>query len=163
MKKIKRILIATDFTDYSKEAFNDAVRLARQLEAILLLAHVVETVNFPQGTSVRHFEMNLLQKLDRMAHPARAHGLLVETHLLRGDAATELIKAAENLQCDLIIMGTHGRTGMARFLLGSVTEHVLRTSPVPVLAVRPQPVPEEEKALPNKKTAAAQRATEGPS
>lgn len=161
MKKIKRILIATDFTDYSKEAFNDAVRLARQLKATLLLTHVIEMVNFPQGIPVRHFEMNLMQKLDRMAHPAREHGLLVETHLLKGDPAAEIVEAAENLQCDLIIMGTHGRTGMARFLLGSVTEHVLRISPVPVLAVRPQTVTEDEKALPNQKTAAAQGTTEG--
>lgn len=158
MKKIKRILIAIDFSDYSKEAFDEGIRLARQLEATVLLTHVVEpigaSVDFTHIEPLGYLELKLGQALDRMAHPARQEGLLVETHLLKGDPAAEIIKAAGDLQCDLIVLGTHGRTGVTRFLMGSVTERVLRASPVPIVAVRQKTAVEKEPVL-NKETEAA--------
>lgn len=155
MKKIKRILIATDFSDCSKVAFNQAIQLARQLEATLLLAHVLEPINPTYIEPLGYLELNLLQTLDRMAHPLREEGLLVETHLFKGDPAAEIMKAAGDLQCDLIVMGTHGRTGVQRLLMGSVTERVLRASPVPIVAVRQQAAAENKKTLAKEETAAA--------
>jgi len=157
MKKIKRIFIATDFSDTSKEAFNQAVQLARQMDATLLLAHVIEPIDM----AVSHLEpfgfpeLRLQQRLDRMVQPVREEGLLVETHLLKGDPAAEIIKAAGDLQCDLIVMGTHGRTGVPRLLMGSVTERVLRTSPLPIVAVRQPMAAEKEKVEAEETTEAA--------
>lgn len=153
MKQIKRILVPTDFSDFSKEAYDEAIQLARQLKATLLLAHVVEPIGTPHIEPLGYFELKAGQTLNRMAHPAREEGLWVETHLLKGDPPAEIIKAAEDLQCDLIVMGTHGRTGVRRLLMGSVTERVLRASPVPIVAVRMQP--EVEKAHLAEKTEAA--------
>lgn len=154
MKKIKRILIATDFSDCSKAAFNQAIGLARQLEATLLLAHVLEPINPAYIEPLGYLELNLLQKLDRMAHPLREEGLLVETHLFQGDPGAEIMKGAGDLQCDLIVMGTHGRTGVQRLLMGSVTERVLRASTIPIVAVRQQAA-ENKKTLAKEETAAA--------
>lgn len=159
MKEIKRILIVTDFSDGSKEAYNEAVQLARQLKATLLLAHVLEPIGEPVDFTLAkppgYLELKLEQALDRIAHPAREEGLLVETHLFKGDPAAEIIKAAEDLRCDLIVMGTHGRTGVTRLLMGSVTERVLRASPVPIVAVRQRPAAKKEKAHPEAKSEAA--------
>ncbi|MDC4206584.1 MAG: universal stress protein [Candidatus Manganitrophus sp.] len=157
MKKIKRIFIATDFSDTSKEAFNQAVQLARQMEATLLLAHVIEPIDMAAShlEPFGFLELRLQQRLDRMVQPVREEGLLVETHLLKGDPAAEIIKAAGDLQCDLIVMGTHGRTGVPRLLMGSVTERVLRTSPVPIVAVRQPMAAEREKVEAEETTEAA--------
>lgn len=157
MKKIKRIFIATDFSDTSKEAFNQAVQLARQMDATLLLAHVIEPIDMA-ASHLEPFgfhELRLQQRLDRMVQPVREEGLLVETHLLKGDPAAEITKAAGDLQCDLIVMGTHGRTGVPRLLMGSVTERVLRTSPVPIVAVRQPMAAEREKVEAEETTEAA--------
>lgn len=160
MKTFKRILVAIDFSESSSEAFEEGVRLARQLKATVLLAHVVETVGAPIDFThiepLGYLELKLGQELDRIAHSAREAGLLVETHLLKGDPAAEIIKAAEDLRCDLIVMGTHGRTGVTRLLMGSVTERVLRASPVPIVAVRQQATAvQKAKAHSNKETEAA--------
>lgn len=157
MKKIKRIFIATDFSDTSKEAFNQAVQLARQTDATLLLAHVIEPIDMA-ASHLEPFgfhELRLQQRLDRIVQPMREEGLLVETHLLKGDPAAEIIKAAGDLQCDLIVIGMHGRTGVQRLLMGSVTERVLRASPVPIVAVRRQAQAENKKTLAEEETAAA--------
>lgn len=157
MKKIKRIFIATDFSDTSKEAFNQAVQLARQTDATLLLAHVIEPIDMAAShlEPIGFHELRLQQRLDRIVQPMREEGLLVETHLLKGDPAAEIIKAAGDLQCDLIVIGMHGRTGVQRLLMGSVTERVLRASPVPIVAVRRQAQAENKKTLAEEETAAA--------
>jgi nucleotide-binding universal stress UspA family protein len=155
MKQIKRILVATDFSDCSKEAYAEAIQLARQLKGTVLLTHVIEPIGSVHIEPLAYLELKAGQALDRMVHPAREEGIKVETHLFKGDPAAEIIKAAEDLQCDLIVMGTHGRTGIPRLLMGSVTERVLRASPVPIVAVRQRPVAEKKKTLAKEETAAA--------
>lgn len=155
MKQIKRILVATDFSDCSKEAYAEAIQLARQLKGTVLLTHVIEPVGSVHIEPLAYLELKVGQALDRMAHPAREEGLLVETHLFKGDPAGEILKAAEDLQCDLIVMGTHGRTGISRLLMGSVTERALRASPVPIVAVRPQERAEKKKGGVKGESAAA--------
>ena len=149
MEKIERILVPTDFSDCSTKAFHDAVTLARKTKATLLLAHVFD----PNTSSVDRLllgppifpKLKIGQALDQMAHPEREKGSLIETHLLKGDPPAEIVKAAKEFNCDLIVMGTHGRTGMEHFLMGSVVEQVIRSSAVPVLVVRPLLKESEEK------------------
>lgn len=155
MKQIKRILIATDFSNCSKKAYAEAVQLARQLNGTVLLTHVIEPIGSVHIEPLAYLELKLGQALDRMAHPAREEGIKVETHLFKGDPAAEIIKAAKDLQCDLIVMGTHGRTGMPRLLMGSVTERVLRASPVPIVAVRRKAAAEKKKTSAREETEAA--------
>ncbi len=68
-------------------------------------------------------------------------GVSVERHLLKGDPADEILRLARLSQCDLIVMGTHGLTGLDRLLMGSVAERVLRKAPCPVLTVKVPPTP----------------------
>lgn len=140
MEKIERVLVPTDFSDYSNEAFNVAITLAGQTRATILLAHILEPIgspiDFTRFEPPSYPELKIGQTLDRMARPGREKGLLIETHVLRGDPPTEIVKATKALNCNLIVMGTHGRTGMAHLLMGSVAERVIRSSPVPVLVVR---------------------------
>lgn len=155
MKQIKRILVTTDFSDCSKEAYTEAIQLARQLKGTVLLTHVIEPIGSVPIEPLAYLDLKVGQALDQMAHPAREEGITVETHLFKGNPAAEIIKAAEDLQCDLIVMGTHGRTGVPRLLMGSVTERVLRASPVPIVAVRQRPATKKEKAHPEAKSEAA--------
>jgi nucleotide-binding universal stress UspA family protein len=82
------------------------------------------------------------EELERMRKKAEGPGLKrpVESRFRQGDAAAEILAVAENLGCSLIVMGAHGRTGLARLLLGSVAESVMRRAPCPVLIVK-TPVP----------------------
>lgn len=146
MERIKKIFVPTDFSACSNEALAYAAFLAKQLSATILLTHFTEpyipTFTEPYIytlTSPHPFddmEMRAGQALDRMAHPWRESGIYVETHLLRGNPGKDIGKAAKVLECDLIVMGTHGRTGVSHFMMGSVAEHVIRTAPLPVLTVR---------------------------
>lgn len=86
MKKIKRIFIATDFSDTSKEAFNQAVQLARQMEATLLLAHVIEPIDMAAShlEPFGFLELRLQQRLDRMVQPVRRRGSWSKPTFSRG-------------------------------------------------------------------------------
>ena len=140
MEKLERILAPTDFSECSKEAFEEAIFLAKRLNATVLLAHVMESLGYPidfgHFDPLGYYELETNQALERMAHSGREKGVLIETHLLKGEPSAEILKAAQNLKCDLIVMGTHGRRGMAHLMMGSVAERIIRSSPVPVLTVR---------------------------
>lgn len=81
-----------------------------------------------------------LKYLEKIADGLRSKGLKVNTLVAVGSAAEEIIKAAQEIKADLIAMSTHGRSGLGRWALGSITDKVLRESPVPVLTVRATPV-----------------------
>lgn len=140
MEKVNKILIPTDFSICSNEALSYGVFLARQLKATLLLTHVMESIGYPLSSisshPFGHAELRAGQELDRLARPWRKSGVPIETHLLKGTPAADIVSVAQQLECDLIVMGTHGRTGIAHALMGSVAESVIRTSPIPVLTVR---------------------------
>jgi universal stress protein A len=135
----RTILHATDFSESAGAAFRVACRLAREHQARLVLLHVVEPpavayaggVILP-GPAVEVEEIR--EKLGRLA--GQAHGLGVETRLVEGEPAPTIVRLALELACDLIVLGTHGRRGLARLVLGSVAEHVLRRAAFPVLTVR---------------------------
>jgi nucleotide-binding universal stress UspA family protein len=140
--RINTILYATDFSEASRSAFPLAYSLARDHGARVIALHVVpagtyEIANLVQlghGESVRQFEQELWHDLQRLQPPDGS--VPMEYKLEKGDPATLITKVAEETACDLIVVGTHGRTGLSRVLMGSVAENVLRSAPCPVLVAK---------------------------
>jgi nucleotide-binding universal stress UspA family protein len=142
MLAIQTILHPTDFSERSEYAFRLACSLARDHDAKLVLAHIVPT---PQ--MVAYGEMPLLapqqaegfmDSLNERIREMRGKetGIVFEEQLIEGEPATEIVRLARELPADLVVMGTHGRTGLGRLLMGSVAEQVMRKAPCPVLTVK---------------------------
>lgn len=138
MLPIRTILHPTDFSEQSNYALRLACALARDHGARLILLHVASPPTAIYGGDVlvplppeSHDEEK--QRLDRLEVPDTVS---TERRLVEGDAATEILYVAEKTGADLIVMGTHGRTGLARFLMGSVAEQIVRKGPCPVLTVK---------------------------
>src|SRR4051812_38050953 len=141
--QIKSILVPLDFSEPSKSALNYAVQLAGQFGAKLFLLHVIEPVATPDFAYYP-----LMMENDKVIGKAKGalnqavakSGLdlkLVGKALVRnGLAFNEITQAAESLQVDLIVIATHGYTGLKHVLLGSTTERVVRHARCPVLVVR---------------------------
>jgi nucleotide-binding universal stress UspA family protein len=157
---IHTILHPTDFSRTSAQAFAVATSLARDHGARLVLLHVAEEPAFIDGTGLVPFDpvmyrSELLNKLDQLA--VRAPGVEVETRLAEGNPVSAVLRAAAEVQSDLIVMGTHGWTGLRRLLMGSVAEKVVRQAPCPVLSVCTPAWPEAAATAPE---AAADRPAE---
>jgi nucleotide-binding universal stress UspA family protein len=139
---LKRILVTTDFSEESKKAFPYAVALARKFEASLTLLYVVPAhlpADLGQIGIVLEEERLITEARERLPRFREAEmdsHLHVETLVVNGGPAHEICQTAESQAADLIVMGTRGRTGLKHFLLGSVTEKVVRHAPCPVLVVR---------------------------
>ncbi len=135
---IRKILFPTDFSEHSQAAFEVACALARDYRAELLVVHVHRPpqVFAPDGIALAVPEepLDLRAKLAQV-RPADSQ-VKVEHHLAEGDPTTEILNIAQSRGSDLIVMGTHGSTGLSRLLMGSVAESVLRKAPCPVLTVR---------------------------
>ena|ERR1043165_2566801 len=139
MMPFKTILFATDFSPASQVAFEVAAAIARDYKAHIIAVHVIEPVKmgFSEFTTYIGPEedkgeaMQLLQAIK-----APSPTVTIEYRLLEGDPTTVLVETAQETDADLLVMGTHGRSGLARLVMGSVAEHVLRQSPCPVLTVR---------------------------
>ena len=135
---VKSILVPTDFSEPSDAALQYATGLAQTFGAQLYLLHVpgrtgenLET-NFPIG----RFETVARERLDTFLSPEAVMRLRPEYALRIGTPAEEIVRYADARNIDLIVMGTHGRTGVAHVVMGSVAEQVIRTAPCPVLLVR---------------------------
>lgn len=148
MLPIHAILHPTDFSERAGAAFRMACALARDHGARLVVLHVyppplshgeVVARRQPNG-----FHEELWSALRRVQ--PREPGLNVEHWLIEGHAAAEILRAAAEHGCDLIVMGTHGRAGVARLLMGSVAEKVLRKAPCPVLTVKTPLLQEADRA-----------------
>jgi nucleotide-binding universal stress UspA family protein len=143
--KVKQILCPVDFSTGSRRALDEAAALARSHEAGLTVLHVhALVVAGPEvpylGTGVPLDEISrarLIHRLQEFIEPVLTAGIHPETKLLEGDPWVVIAEQAQLLPADLIVMGTHGRRGFARWILGSVTERVLHTAPCPVLTVSP--------------------------
>ncbi len=145
MKPITRILVPVDFSTHSSEAVRFAADMSRRYEASLELLHVfhVTTYALPEGYVVPSNEqlqlvMNELElqlaASKQAAIEAGARG--AQTTLAKGGITTEILRFAKERDCDLIVMGTHGRTGMKHLLMGSVAEQIVRVASCPVLTLR---------------------------
>ena len=143
----KRILVPVDGSPTSTAGLNEALRLAKNQKAKVRLIHIVdELMIFSSSEAGLNIEpiiesMKRAGKrvLDRAAKAAAARGIRAETELWEnatGRVAEVLIGRAKRFRADLIVMGTHGRRGVNRLVLGSDAELVVRNSPVPVLLVR---------------------------
>ncbi|HXH82802.1 MAG TPA: universal stress protein [Candidatus Tectomicrobia bacterium] len=142
----KRVLHPTDFSRASRAAFDLAVRSAREDRGQLTLVHVLSPVIPLAGdgyiSPAVYDEMEKAsrqwaqKKLDALLAQARKAGVKATGMLLDGVAHEQIVRTAKSRRADLIVMGTHGRTGVARFFLGSVAARVAATAPCPVLTVR---------------------------
>src|SRR5438093_13157908 len=136
------ILHPTDFSDSAAQAFSLAVDLARQFGAKLLVVHVAETlgpenVTFGEAAAQLQpegYRQRLLEQLHRQIPPPGPE-IALEHLLLEGDPARAIAQIARERSVGLIVMATHGRTGLRRILMGSVAEQVLRHADCPVLTL----------------------------
>jgi nucleotide-binding universal stress UspA family protein len=142
MFHVECILFPTDFSAYSDDAFEVARALAREFQARLVVLHVAPPMVVVFGEGVLPAEptphpealKERLQQVYTAEPPVR-----IEHRLTEGEAAPEILRMADEVGCDLIVMGTHGRTGLQRMVMGSVAEQVVRKAKCPVLTVKSQP------------------------
>jgi universal stress protein A len=144
---IRRILVPIDFSQDSLHALAYARDLAQSFRAELLLLHVVDQTYLAGAPELRLANPALAKLLDDQWQIAKTHvahfgadleskGQHVQTLVKRGSPAQVIADTAKRTAADLIVMGTHGRTGLAHMLIGSVAEKVVRTAACPVLTVR---------------------------
>jgi nucleotide-binding universal stress UspA family protein len=145
---ITRILVPVDFSSHSDRAFRYALRLASRFGASVELIHVVDNpIASGTWTAEEVYVPDLLEMLDRLLREAERRlatlkfaaagdGVSVETRVLTGQPAHTIVEHAETGGFDLVVMGTHGRTGVSHLFVGSVAERVVRRAPCPVLTVR---------------------------
>jgi nucleotide-binding universal stress UspA family protein len=138
MFKFQTILYPTDFSERSESAFHLACSLARDHGARLIVLHVIpppvshgEVVARQQPNGYREQMCNWLYRLQ-----APGAGVDINHRLTDGEPYAEILRVAQDDSCDLIVMGTHGRTGLRRLLMGSVAEQVVRRASCPVLTVK---------------------------
>jgi nucleotide-binding universal stress UspA family protein len=143
MLPIRTILHPTDFSEASDYAFRLACSLARDHGARVHVLHVGgEVVIAPVEGVVAAEPERYWEELTRKLHRIRADDPNVSVGhqlLLVGDPAAEILRVAQAIKSDLIVMGTHGRTGLSRLLMGSVAEQVVRRAACPVVTVKARP------------------------
>lgn len=145
MLRLERLLLATDYSAAAQYAFKLACSLARDHGSRLFVLHVVLTLGpefVPLGEAATQLEPEgLRQRLwAELTQVQPTDTTLPVEHLLaEGDPAAEIIRVAAAQDCQLIVLGTHGRTGLDRLLMGSVAEQVMRRAACPVLTVKPPP------------------------
>ncbi len=144
LRSVKRILVPTDFSDPSAEALATAMALAKGAGAVVDLVHVAVEASFalPPPIDVATVPIDMAKVMERVTDGLRAEekrvqdaGLRCDTAMLVGRPDAEIVARATATGADLIVMGTHGRSGLAHALLGSVAERVVRRASCPVLTV----------------------------
>jgi universal stress protein A len=146
MKLYQTILLATDFSPTSTDAFEEALRMAREFGSALKIMHCYElpaplalpyaTASLYEGLD-REARLGAEKKLERLIRRAADRGVAATPVLRQGFPDVEIVDSAERERADLIVLGTHGRRGASRLLLGSVAARVVATAGCPVLTVRP--------------------------
>jgi universal stress protein A len=141
MKPIERILCPVDFSEVSDDALRYADRLAQSMHAELVLLHAFDIPKSYDAAGQRQpLDERIVQQLEQVQ--IETPDPRVRRVLHAGPPGEVICWSAQELDCDLIVMGTHGRTGLAHMFLGSVAEYVLRHARCPVLTVRRRPVNE---------------------
>jgi nucleotide-binding universal stress UspA family protein len=141
--KLNRIVVATDFSDVSLVALEAAFNLELGADATLYLLHVLETPGGidPIAGWVRpsHAELyeEAMDRLSSMVPENKQKEMRIEPCVVIGSPVREIARFAKEKEADMIVVGTHGRTGVARVLMGSTAESLLRESPCQVLVVKP--------------------------
>jgi nucleotide-binding universal stress UspA family protein len=150
--QLKRILVPTDFSESSERALKYAVRLGRPYKAEVVLLHVFHLKEYLGLLSQREdvdsatanqvleaSKVGAIEKLEDLVRRVDHKEVVVLPVLLIGVPFEEIVRHATEHEADLIVMPTHGRTGLAHFLLGSTTERVISHSVCPVLVIRTRP------------------------
>lgn len=149
MKEIKRIMFASDFSEASREARMTALSFCRQMGAELHVVHVFDLTSL-QMPSPYYFLPGVDTWMDEqietvrsngktmLANLAKELGIEVVPHFVEGRPGKEIVKAAESNHIDMVVLGTHGYTGLNRLIMGSVAEYVVRNATCPVLIVKPE-------------------------
>jgi universal stress protein A len=145
--QLQKILLPTDFSDYSAAATKYACELATRFDADLHLLHTLEvhlasTPDFAMGIDLPRYITESRDAAEKalagVLDPKWAAGRTVIQAVIEGSPKAEIIKYARKQNIDLIVLSTHGRTGLPHIIMGSVAETVVRTAPCPVLTVRPE-------------------------
>jgi len=149
MIPVRRILCPTDFSDFSKRALEEATLLARRFGGVLHVQHIANGRSADSATRPHHpsaipataapsplAEEALREELRRFVEPAERAGVALEIELTWGHPVSAILERARSLCPDLLVIGTHGRSGFEHSVLGSVAEKVVRKAPCPVLTLR---------------------------
>jgi nucleotide-binding universal stress UspA family protein len=139
----EKLLLATDLSDASSAATDEAFRLAERLGASLLIVSVIDpgSLLLPGGrfrVRVDQVRENREQAAQVLVERGREAGVPVSFLVWTGDPGDMIVSAAEAEHVDMIVVGSHGRGAVGRLFIGSVSEHVVRNAPCPVLVVRPK-------------------------
>lgn len=142
---IQKILVPVDFSEYSKMALDYSIEFSKRFNSELILIYVIEPIVYPSDFGLGQIPINqvdfeiqskaeeeLKKLIDEKVPPEVKSSSVVRT----GKPFLEIINAAQEFNCDLIIIATHGHTGIEHILFGSTAEKVVRKSPIPVLTVR---------------------------
>ena len=150
---IRSILLPTDFSECGNYALSYAASLARTFKASIICLNVIEpivpTVGYsgmtepmPIADIAEQMEDSAERELPKLAECDECAGLNVEEMVAHGEAASEIVRVAKERAVDLIVIASHGRTGLGRILFGSTAEAVVRHAACPVLVVKPPPIEE---------------------
>jgi universal stress protein A len=145
MKRFEKILLAIDFSDYSEVACEYALTLARSFNSSLLVLHVINEPVDLRGFYVPHIsfeqleqeiEVGAVKMLETFCNENIKEFSEFETSVVTGVPYEEIIRVATEQKISLIVIGTHGRTGLDHLIFGSTAERVVRSAPCPVLTIR---------------------------
>jgi len=146
MAGLRRVLFASDFSRESGKAFAAALRMAKTNRATLTVLHVIAPLmpvtpdQYVGPETWRELDQETRRwtkrKLDALIGKATKGGVKVVGLAVDGSPAQQIVRVARSKRCDLVVIGTHGRTGLAKFFLGSVAGRVVSTAHCPVLTVR---------------------------
>ena len=147
VEQMTHILVPVDFSEHSDTAVRHATMFAQRVNGSIELLHVVEDPFVSGAWSAEAFTPNIPELLDQVIANARvrldalrsavaSEGVTLTANVVTGRPAQAIVERARSGAFGLIVMGTHGRTGVSHLFLGSVAERVVRTAPCPVLTVR---------------------------
>ena len=141
---VQHILVPTDFSEYADCALDYAIELAKTLQARLTFLHVIHLTPMAMGeigasglvSYLEEIETDAQQRMEILLNRIHQEGLEGDTSIVQGVPFQSIVDMARNEDIDMIVMGTHGRTGLTHALMGSVAERVVRLAPCPVLVTR---------------------------
>ena len=146
MTRMRRVLFATDLSKASAKAFATAMTLTKINRATMTIVHVItplsplapELSNRIETVEELDIEMRrwARRQVTKLTEKAKTAGLRAAGVTMEGDPARQIVRAARSKRADLIVLGTHGRTGFIKFFIGSVAARVVATAPCPVVTVR---------------------------
>jgi nucleotide-binding universal stress UspA family protein len=146
MFPLKKIVCPTDFSKPSLEGLRNGIEMAEKFDALLLMVHVIElpswSINTSQPTTYSLPDISVQLKEEAVSNLNRLQSEMIPEHIacrlltLEGKPADQIVKFAKEQAANLIVIATHGYSGLHRFVFGSVTERVVRTAACPVLTIR---------------------------